>query len=186
MQELRIRFTGVTPLLLHNGSLANPLYEYAREIKKVAGKRKKTDADFEELARLEWFGGLYLDEKERIIIPTEMIEAGLKDVAKRERKGKAVDKALVCTSTTPLDIGTKYKSLEDLWKDPKYRLTIGVRIKGNRVMRTRPRFDTWSFETLIKFDEFQLEARDIEAFAKGACFGDWRPKFGQAKAEVIS
>lgn len=150
----------------------------------MSGKRKKTDADFAEMSRIEWHGALYLNEKGEIFVTPEMVEAGLKEAAKKERKGKAVDKALVCTQTSALDIGVK-KSLEELWTDPNYKLIIGVKIKGSRVMRTRPRFDKWSFVASIQYDEFVLEERDILSFAKGATFGDWRPKFGQVKAEII-
>lgn len=184
MKELRIRFTGVTPLLLHNGRLADPTYEFTRALKKVSGKRKKTDADFLEMARIEWYGGLYLNADKKIIVPSEMVEAALKDAAKREKKGKAVDRALVCVDTSPLEIGTD-KSLDELWEDPAYRLTCGVRIKGQRIMRTRPKFDRWSFVATLKYDEYVLEASDIEGFAKGATFGDWRPKYGQCVAQVI-
>lgn len=184
MQELKIRFTGVTPLLPHNGQLANPLNEYARALKKVSGKRKKTDADFEEMARIEWFGGLYLNESRQIIVPTESVEAALKESAKRDKKGKAVDQALVCVETTPLDIGVD-KTLEELWADPKYRLTCGVKVKMSRVMRTRPRFEKWSFVATVRFDERILERSDIEAFSKVASFCDWRPKYGQAISEII-
>jgi len=185
MKELRIRFIGVTPLLLHNGRMADPLYPHARELKKVAQKKKKTESDFAEMARIEWYGGLYLNEKGRIIIPTEMVEAALKDSAKRDRKGKSVDKALVCRDTTPLDIGNNYKNIDELWHDEKYRLTCIVRIGKNRVVRTRPKFDQWSFTAKVEYDEYVLEQSDIESFIKGICFGDWRPKFGQAQGEII-
>jgi hypothetical protein len=184
MKELKIRFTGVTPLLPHNGQLADPLNEFARALKKVSGKRKKTDADFAEMARIEWYGGLYLNEAKQIIVPSEVVEAALKETAKRDKKGKAVDQALVCLETTPLDIGTK-KTLDELWADPKYRLTCGVKVKMSRVMRTRPRFDKWAFTATIRYDEHILEQSDIDSFAKIASFCDWRPKFGQAKAEII-
>ena len=120
------------------------LPKWTRELKKITKKTKKTDADHEEMARLEWYGSLYLNEKNQIIVPSIMVEAALKDAAKREKKGKVVDRGLVCTNTSALDFGEK-KTLEQLWADEKYRLTVGVRIKGNRVMRTRPKFDKWAF-----------------------------------------
>jgi hypothetical protein len=183
MKELRIKFTGVTPLLMHNSQLANPLNAWAKEIKKVSGKRKKTDADHEEMSRLEWFGGLYLDEKSRLIVPSEMVEAAMKVAAKREKKGKAVDRGLVCRSTSPLDIGKTYKDVDEL--RPTHILIAAVNIKQNKIMRTRPKFDTWSFIASIQYDEYVLEETDIITFAKNATFGDWRPRFGQVKAEKI-
>lgn len=184
MKDLRIKFTGATPLLLHNGRLADPTYEFTRALKKVSGKRKKTDADYEEMARLEWYGSLYLNDQGQIIVPSEMVEAAMKEAAKREKKGKAVDRALVCTVTSPLETGTT-KTIDEMWEDPKFRLTIGVKIKQNRVMRTRPKFESWSFVATLKYDEYVLEQSDLEVFARTSAFGDWRPRFGQVTAEIV-
>jgi hypothetical protein len=51
-------------------------------MKRVSGKRAKTDADFEELARLEFLGGLYLHNGEPCL-PGEVIEAALVEAAAR-------------------------------------------------------------------------------------------------------
>lgn len=185
MKQLRIKFTGGTPLLMHNGRLADPTYPWSREIKKISGKRKKTDSDFEEMARLEWYGGLYLNEDGALFITPEMVEAALQTSAKREKKGRDFARALVCRSTSPLDIGAT-KTLDELWPDLNYRLTTGVVIKRSRVMRTRARFDKWEFIATIEFDEFVIEQRDLENIARAVCLGDWRPKFGQATGQVVS
>ena len=49
-QTLRFKFISVAPLLCHNGQLADPLNDLVRQMKKISGKREKTDADLEELA----------------------------------------------------------------------------------------------------------------------------------------
>lgn len=49
-------------MLMHNGQLADPSNEWARAIKEISGKRAKTAADYEEMARLEWLGSLYLNQ----------------------------------------------------------------------------------------------------------------------------
>ena len=36
---IKFKMTGVCPLLLHNGQLANPMYYYTKELKKISGKR---------------------------------------------------------------------------------------------------------------------------------------------------
>ena len=61
-QRMKFRLTGVSPLVKHNGRLANPWDPMAKALKAVAGERAKTDADFEELARIEFLGGLYVCE----------------------------------------------------------------------------------------------------------------------------
>jgi hypothetical protein len=52
-QTLRFKLISVAPLLCHNGQLADPLNDIARQMKKISSKREKTDTDLEELARLE-------------------------------------------------------------------------------------------------------------------------------------
>jgi len=183
MKELRLRFTGATPLLMHSGQLANPLNKFSKAIKKVSGKRNKTDADHEEMARLEWYGGLYLDEAGKIAVPGEIVEAALKDAAKKMKLGKAVDKALWCMKTTPLDIGVTYGDLAELY--PKYSLTVSARIKNNRVQRTRPKFDVWSFEAVLNYDEHILEKESIIQFSSECSMGDWRPKFERSTVEIV-
>ena len=39
--------------------------KFAKAMKAITSKRKKTDEDYIELARLEFFGGLYADDQGR-------------------------------------------------------------------------------------------------------------------------
>ena len=54
LPTVQIRFQGVSPLLCHNGQTADPRNAYSKAIKAISGKRKKTDSDYDEMARLEW------------------------------------------------------------------------------------------------------------------------------------
>jgi len=73
-QHLNVEIKGVSPLLLHNGQLADPLNQYTRALKQQTSKRKKTDVDLMEIRRLEWEGGFYRDDQDRPCIPGENIE----------------------------------------------------------------------------------------------------------------
>jgi hypothetical protein len=42
---LSLTIVGTAPLLMHNGQTADPLNKYAKMLKSVSGKRKKTEAD---------------------------------------------------------------------------------------------------------------------------------------------
>lgn len=186
MKTLRLRFTGELPLLLHNGQLANPFYSYTKAIKKItAKKRKMTDADLEEKGRLEWFGSLYLNENKEIIVPAELVEASIRDAAKKTKRGRDVTKGLVCRGVTRLDIGRDHK-LDALWADQdNFVFAAMVKVGQSRVLRIRPIFRSWSFEAEIQFDDTVLDPEDIKDFAARAYFGDWRPKFGQGRGEII-
>ena len=61
-QTRTYRIEGVDPILMHNGQLANPRNSYAKSMKAISSKRNKTGDDFDELARLEFCGGLYMTD----------------------------------------------------------------------------------------------------------------------------
>lgn len=180
-EKYTCQITGVAPLILHNGQLADPLNYYAKEMKKVSSKRNKTDADLEELAHLEWLGALYLSDG-KVCLPGEVIEAHLVDAAKKSRKGPQAKSALFCDGMFPLQYDGP-ESPQELWEEPEFRLTTGVRIQRSRIMRTRPIFREWALNLTIDYNPSQLNAADIQGFLTvggeqiGMC--DWRPRFGR-------
>ncbi|CAO3452058.1 hypothetical protein [Azospirillum largimobile] len=50
-QSLSFQITGVSPLLMHNGRLADPLDPLVKDIKKLSCKRPKTEADLERITK---------------------------------------------------------------------------------------------------------------------------------------
>lgn len=80
---------------MHSGRLADPLNPIAKAVKKVSSKRMKTDADFAELARLEFLGGLYLHRGEPCI-PGEVLEAALIEAARKMRRGQQAKAGVIC------------------------------------------------------------------------------------------
>ena len=88
---MKIKLTGIRPIILHNGLLADPTNPIVLQQKAITAKKaKKTDADNLELARLEWFGGLYLSESGRICIPCDNIERCIQQGGQKQRIGKDV------------------------------------------------------------------------------------------------
>ena len=59
MKQLKVKITGVSPLLMHSDRFANPLDKATKAHKELTAKRKKTDADHEAIAKSEWLGSLY-------------------------------------------------------------------------------------------------------------------------------
>ena len=51
------KIRSLSPLIMHNGQLADPFNHFSKAKKEITGKRAKTDADMMEIARLDWFGG---------------------------------------------------------------------------------------------------------------------------------
>jgi hypothetical protein len=184
-KSLKFKITGVAPLICHNGQTADPLNRFAKAMKRISEKKPKTEADYEELAKIEWTAGLYA--KDGIpVIPGTVLEAALAVGARRTKKGKAVQAGVVCPSDYPI-IYTGPAGLDALWADENFRLTVGVRVQRNRVMRTRPIFRDWACEFDVRYDPAQLNESDVKEIVKrtgdeiGLC--DWRPKFGRFTVE---
>ena len=186
-QTSRFRITGASPLLMHNGLLADPLNPHARSIAQVAAKRRKTEADHVRMAELEFLGGLYLSNGAPCI-PAEMIQAALVKAAAQERRGPKAKAGLVVRQDLRLD----YDGPTDphaLWQDTSFRLRSPVRIGMSKIMRTRPMFREWSSELSVDFLPSLLNPQDVVSFLVTAGeqigIGDWRPRFGRFWVEEL-
>jgi hypothetical protein len=73
----------------------------------------------------------------QVCLPGEIMEAHLVEAAKKLKKGQQAKAGLFCDGTFPL-VYPGPADLEDLWADQTFRLTTGVRVQRNRIMRTRP------------------------------------------------
>ena len=184
-KKLNFKITGVAPLLMHNGQLADPANDFSKKMRKVSSKRDKTDADFEELARLEWYGSLYLDDG-KPCLPGEILEAAFVGAAKKQKKGKQAQAGIFCPGSYPLIYDGSRKP-EELWEDPKYRYKVGARVQQNRVMRTRPIFREWSCKIQVQYDDSLLNEEEVKHIVtvtgEIVGVGDWRPKYGRFKVD---
>jgi hypothetical protein len=187
LQTAKYQLTGVSPLLLHNGRLADPLSVFSRALKEVTGKRNKTDADHEEAAKLEWFGSLYTEDN-RIVIPGPCMTATLINAAKKRKKGIQAKAGLLCEANFVIE----HEGPEDfdlLWADERFRDRTLMRVSGSGVMRTRPKFMPWSTVIEVKFNDAMLNRADVTAFVQiageqiGVCEG--RPRFGRFDSHIL-
>lgn len=192
-QRLKFKITGSAPLILHNGQTADPLNRYAKALKQISSKRSKTDADFEEMARIEWIASLYTS-KGRVCIPGIVWEASLVSAARKLRLGKDVEAGVIVPDSMILEFPHKDTPVEDLWNDEElrdtYRLTVGVRVQKNKVMRTRSMFPEWGGVLEILFNDELLNRQSVIDIVNtggsitGLC--DWRPRYGRYRVEVIA
>ena len=188
IHELNFRIVGVSPLLMHNGQLADQSNVWTRKIKEISSKRKKVDSDYEEMARLEWLGSLYLYNKEPCI-PGYVMEGcliGKGGAARKERMGKEAAAGLWVLDDFPLE----YEGLRDpneLWEDEAFRFQALVSVNSSRVMRTRPIFKNWAANIKVQFDDELVDEESARRWPEvaGAQVGlmDWRPKFGRFVVE---
>jgi len=184
MKQIETTWTGIRPLVLHNGELANPRNEFAKAMKEISSKRKKTESDFEAMARLEFEGGLYWDDDIGVHIPTDCLEATIQGGAKKNKLGKDVQAAvLVNDEIVPL-IYDGPSTVEALFADSRFVMQKGAKVGPSRVIRTRPMFPTgWKVKFKIDFDDTIINESSIRKamIDAGALVGlcDWRPKFGR-------
>ena len=187
---LKVRIEGLTPTIMRNGQLSDPTNKWSRAIKAITDKKaKKTQSDMEELVRLEWYAGLYVDENGAPCWPGENIECMVKHGARSQSKGKEVEKGLLCVGNWPL-IFDGPKTADELWALEKFRLTKSAKVKGSRVMRTRPIFSQWelAFELQWNSDYFSLDQLKHWLDVAGTDIGlsDWRPKHGRFRVLEVS
>lgn len=180
-QIYQCRIIGATPLLMHNGLLADPLNNIAKEMKAISSKRDKTESDFSELSRLEWYGGLYLNNG-LPCLPGELIEAMLIESAKKKKKGPQAKAGLFVQQDALLEFDGS-RQLDELWASGDYVFKVGAKVGKNRIMRTRAIFKQWAATLEIYYMPSLLNKSEVEGFVKTAGqiigIGDWRPKFGR-------
>lgn len=186
MNTSEFTITGLTPLLMHSGRLADPLDPATQALAKLTSKRNKTEADHKALSECEWYGSLYVDESGAPCLPGEVIEAALVEGAKRYKLGKVAKGGLVVEGNFAL----KYdgpKTTAKLWAHGGFTKRAAVKVGQARVIRTRPIFPKWSctfdvlWDPLLVKDEDQLGEIVTSAGLTG--IGDWRPKFGRFEVE---
>lgn len=193
LPTVQILFQGVSPLLCHNGQTADPRNTYSKAMKAVSGKRNKTDADYDEMARLEWLAGLYRIDGD-LVIPDYVIESTMIGGAKKSKRGPQAKCGLFFTEHASLQFEGKPaeitdETLAEMFATGQFTHTIGVKVGMSKVMRTRPIFRNWSIAAVCQYDPDVLNLRDISEIATDAGklvgLGDWRPKHGRFDAEVV-
>lgn len=189
MQRLAFRLTGTRPLIQHNERLANPLNEHTRKMAAISKKRGKTEADILDMARIEFEGGLYFDEKIGPYVMGLAIERALLDSAKREKLGQVFKAYVLCEQD---QIPLQYegpRDIEKLWKAKFYDQRM-VKVQQTKVLRTRPQFPIgWMIEPIISYDENALDkaqmVRCMQRAGDSIGMGDFRPRFGRFSVELV-
>jgi hypothetical protein len=184
--SLSFRVTGVAPLIMRAAALADPLHPLTHKLNDIARKKLKTDADYEKIAEIEWYGSLWVEDG-RLVIPGEAIEAVFVRAARTRRIGRAALAGLICPESAKL-IYKGSACLDELWADPEFRLRTPVRVNMSRTIRTRPIIRHWAADIDVQFHTSLLNEReiiDIYRLAGEQCaLGDWRPRFGRFTVAV--
>lgn len=177
-----------SPMLMHSGQTADPLNKWAKMLKEISGKRNKTDADYEQMAKIEFFAGLYMGENGPVI-PAPNIDAMLIGAAKKLREGPVAKSGVFCVQSAPLQyVGPR--NADDLWADERFRHVAIVRVQTSRIARTRPIFNEWTATVAVQYEDSIVNAAQVDRWmqiAGSQCgLGDWRPQYGRFSVERVT
>jgi len=163
MLRLQIDMVGTRPLLPHNVQLADPENQYARDLKLLTQKKTKTDEDRRQMAKVEWFGGLYTDPS--IVgpaMPTGNIRRMLVRAATITKQGKAVERALAFVDFAVPIAYDGPRELDKLFEDERFRNRAMVRVGMTRVARVRPQFAQWALTAEARFIDDAMNLDDFQ------------------------
>jgi hypothetical protein len=182
------KLTSSAPLIQHNGQTSDPLNKWSKSIKQISSKRNKTDADYEEMARLEFMAGLYLDEAGPII-PSFLIDAMVVNGAKKSKEGPSAKSGCFCPKHAKLEYDGP-RSVNELWECETFRFSRRVRVGQASVQRMRPIFESWSAEVTLQYEDTLANLSRIDAWMAVAGtqvgIGDWRPQYGRFTVERLN
>lgn len=187
MRQLKVSIKGLSPLLMNSDRFANPLDPATKAHKELTGKRKKTDADHEAIARSEWMGSIYFKDGIGPFIPGQNFDASLQEAAKMQKLGKKFKQAvMVIEDEVPL----QYSGPRD--RDGLFEAGFidvrGVKVSMAKLMRCRPKFNQWGAQFTVAFNEDVLNVEEVRKAIHdaGALIGicDYRPRFGKFEAVV--
>lgn len=180
-ETLRYTLTSSAPLLMHNGQTANPLNRFAQELKKVSGKRNKTDADHMRMAEIEFMAGLYMGE-DGPVIPAYVVDSMLVGAAKKSKEGPLAKSSVFCLEHARLEYDGP-RTADALWEDERFRHVALVRVGTARIARTRPVFNEWACTVAISVETGLVNPGRVDEWMLVAGtqigIGDWRPQHGR-------
>lgn len=194
MRTATISIVGVSPLLMNNPQTVDRFNKYAKRMAAInAKKTRRTDDDYLEVRDLEMESKSYFDDEVGVYVPSSWISEAIAATAFRVAKiSKADIRGAMFTTEDKIKLSyrdqDKVKSIEDIVKNPVFRIVLNLPQGQTRLAKAFPIFHQWSFKTSVEFDDKIIDAdsltRIVDHTARYGGFGDFRPKFGRAAAEV--
>ena len=190
MVQALVRLQGTTPLVMRNVRLADKMDSFARDIAALSKKKDKTDADYEQIAHLEFLGGLYWAQDVGVYLPSFNIIRSFEVGGTVTKQGKALSQAVaITTDRTPIDYEGPRKP-EELWGQVEFRWRKLARVQRSTVARMRPIFRRWALDLEVELEETALDpdafVRVVETAGKIAGLGDARKLgYGRYATEVV-
>lgn len=165
-QRIAVQVNGTAAILMHNVRLANPLDEYAIRIKEITSKTKKTEADYLEIYRWEWMGGLYYNAKLGPCVPSRVIRGTIITGGEMIRSGKKVEQGVLIQETQAKLVYEGIRDRDLMYQSGQYTdiRTVSGQGKrgGSKTMRCRPIFEApWSVAFTLMVDTARISPADL-------------------------
>ena len=180
--KFTIKSDGTNGMLMHSDVTANPLSFFAKELKKVTSKRKKTDEDHELISRIEFEASLYYSGG-KYVIPQANLEACLLGSAKHYKLGTTIKQALIIPEDGTFDFEHKDLKPCDLYNTDQYVDMRTVKVGTAKTIRTRPLFQNWESTFVCYLDTDKMNPEQLQQIVENAGnyvgLGDYRPRFGR-------
>lgn len=194
IQQASIKITGINYLLQNNPQTVDPFNRFSKAMKSITKKKTgKTEDDLIELGNIETESKIYFDAELGVYIPTRwMTEAICTGAFAVIKTGKDKMRGGIFPTTEKAKLTyrdmNKVKTITDVVMNPTFRHRALLPQGAVRIPKDFPIFKDWSFETTIEFDDTVVDFNGlkqvVDRTAKYVGFGDFRPTFGRATAEV--
>lgn len=185
LNTVKVKITGVTPLLMSNGRLVDPRDEYTKQISaldKIPAARR-TEKTMEEADNLRWLASVYTDTEGFVVLPAVNFEACLKFAGRIHKLGTKVQTGVYVEDDSRLEGVDRPAS--ELVSDPKHVHRINTK-RG--VMAHRPIFPKWGAEFTIHYDDMIISRDDMQLVLETAGrtgVGSWAKRFGKFKVKTL-
>jgi len=180
-----VHLSNLTPLIMSNDTLCDPLNPLTKEFKEISSNRKKEETHHLAMAKIEWLGALYYNDEIGFFMPSKCLLGCFRTAAKKFKMG-LMTKAITLDQHigTPL-IGYEKETPDSLWqrsnsKGEKIHIfKCSVVNNGGRVISTKPIINKWecTFDLFLNteiMNEAKLE-KIIETAGVEYGIGSLRP-----------
>ena len=189
MQNATIRFTGTMAMLMHCDKLANPVDVATIKHGELTKVKPKTLEIHEAIMHSQFINSLYLNDKNRVVMPAQNIRKCLIEGARFHKRGKDIERGVIFLSEYGSFEYDGPKDPEKMWESKAFSDIRSVVIGRKKVMTCRPRFNDWACQIEIVYDPSLIDKTALViALTKAGDvvgLGDYRPLFGRFKGELI-
>jgi hypothetical protein len=193
IQQANVTIKGIGSLLQNNPQTVDPFNRYSKLKKPLTSKKSKTEEDLLELGNIDTESKLFFDPELGVYVPTRWLTEQIVTSAFSTIKvGKDKMRGGVFATEDKAKLQyagmNKVKAIEDVIANPEFRHRMILPQQNIRIAKDFPIFRDWSFSTVIEFDDTVVDLAGLTAILKRSAtyvgFGDFRPTFGRAVAEV--